>query len=137
MKIFTKAFWAERDMELLIGKLLRYGVMISCAITIFGGIVYLFQHSGDSSAMYRASDIPNEAFGVSYYLRELATILPRLLQFDGAAIVQFGVCVLIATPILRVAVSAIAFLIEKDYLYVVITFIVLSIIIANMLLGLH
>lgn len=137
MKIFTKEFWAERDMELLIGKLLRYGVILSCCITVFGGIVYLFQHSGDSSAMYQATDIPNEAFGVSHYLRELVTIFPRLLQFDGAAIIQFGVCVLIATPVIRVAVSVFAFLMEKDYLYVVITLIVLSIIIANMLLGLH
>ncbi|NDV68088.1 DUF1634 domain-containing protein [Dysgonomonas sp. 25] len=137
MKIFTKAFWAERDMEILIGKLLRYGVMLACGITVFGGIVYILQHSGDSSAIYRATDVPNEAFGVSHYLRELSTIFPRLLQFDGAAIVQFGVCVLIATPVMRVAVSVFAFLIEKDYLYTGITILVLAIILANMIFGLH
>ena len=77
------------------------------------------------------------AFGVEDYLRELNTIFPRMLDFDGAAIIQFGVLVLIATPIIRVAFSAFSFLIEKDYLYVVITLIVLAIIMANMLLGLH
>lgn len=135
--IFTKEFWAERDMELFIGKLLRYGVMVSCGITLLGGVLYLIQHFGEESSKYKASDIPNEAFGVDHYLRELSTIFPRMLQLDGAAIIQFGVCVLIATPVLRVAFSALAFLIEKDYLYVVITLIVLSIIMANMLLGLH
>lgn len=134
--LFSKQFWAERDVELYIGKLLRYGVMLSCAITVFGGIVYIYQHHG-KAADY--SPIPDgQPFpGVDHYLRELSTILPRMLDFDGAAIVQFGVCVLIATPIIRVAFSAIAFLIEKDYMYVAITLLVLAIIMANMLLGLH
>lgn len=133
--IFSREFWGERDVEQYIGKLLRYGVMISCAITLFGGVIYLFQHKG---VVVDYSPVPTGmAFGVDEYLRELNTILPRMLDFDGAAIVQFGVLVLIATPIIRVAFSAFSFLIEKDYLYVVITLIVLAIIVANMLLGLH
>ncbi len=134
--IFTKEFWAVRDMELFIGRLLRYGVILSCGITLIGGIFYLIQHG---TQMPDYSPIPDgQPFeGASMYLRELSTILPRVMSLDGAAIIQLGVCVLIATPILRVAVSVIAFLIEKDFLYVVITLIVLTIIIANMLLGLH
>lgn len=133
--IFSREFWGERDVEQYIGKLLRYGVMLSCAITIFGGLIYLYQHKG---VMADYSPVPTGmAFGVDEYLRELNTIFPRMLDFDGAAIIQFGVLVLIATPIIRVAFSAFSFLIEKDYLYVVITLIVLAIIIANMFLGLH
>ena len=133
--LFTREFWGERDVEQYIGKLLRYGVMLSCAITLFGGIIYLFQHKG---VMVDYSPVPTGmAFGVEDYLRELNTIFPRMLDFDGAAIIQFGVLVLIATPIIRVAFSAFSFLIEKDYLYVVITLIVLAIILANMFLGLH
>lgn len=134
--IFTKEFWAERDMELFIGKLLRYGVMLSCGITLIGGIFYLMQH-GTQMPDYRPI-LDDQPFpGVAGYLRELSTILPQIIQLDGAAIIQLGVCVLIATPILRVAISVIAFLIEKDYMYVCITLIVLTIILANMILGLH
>lgn len=133
--IFSREFWGERDVEQYIGKLLRYGVMLSCAITLFGGVIYLLQHKG---VMVDYSPVPTGmAFGVEDYLRELNTIFPRMLDFDGAAIIQFGVLVLIATPIIRVAFSAFSFLIEKDYLYVAITLIVLAIILANMLLGLH
>lgn len=134
--LFSKEFWAERDVELYIGKLLRYGVMISCAITLFGGVIYLFQHKG---VMPDYSPIPSgQPFpGVADYLRELTTVIPRVLSFDGAAIIQLGVVVLIATPIIRVGFSAFSFLVEKDYMYVVITLIVLAIIIANMVLGLH
>ncbi len=138
--IFSGEFWAERDMELLIGKLLRYGgVMLACGITLFGGVIYLFQNYGTTMEHYKPT--PDEMpfpGGVEHYLRELSTIIPpRVLSFDGAAIIQLGVCVLIATPILRVGISVVGFLIEKDYMYVVITLIVLLIIIANMLLGLH
>jgi len=136
-KIFSSKFWAERDMELLIGKLLRYGVMLACGITLFGGVIYLFQNHGATMEHYKPTPDGMPFPGVEYYLRELSTIIPRVLSFDGAAIIQLGVCVLIATPILRVAFSVVGFLIEKDYMYVVITLIVLSIIIANMLLGLH
>lgn len=137
MNIFSKEFWAERDMELFIGKLLRYGVMLACGITLFGGIVYLFQNHGVSMEHYKPTPDDQPFPGVEYYLRELSTIIPRVLSFDGAAIIQLGVCVLIATPILRVAFSVIGFLVEKDYMYVTITLIVLAIIMANMLLGLH
>ena len=124
-------------MDLMIGKLLRYGVMLACGITLFGGIIYLYQHHGASIQHYKPIPDDQPFPGVEYYLRELSTIIPRVISFDGAAIIQLGVCVLIATPILRVAFSVIGFLIEKDYMYVVITLIVLSIIIANMLLGIH
>lgn len=134
--IFSKEYWEARDVELYIGKLLRYGVMISCAITLLGGITYLFQQNG-AMPDYKPTASNDTFAGVAVYLRELSTILPRALSLDGAAIIQVGVLVLIATPVLRVAFSAIAFLIEKDYMYVVITLIVLAIIIANMLLGLH
>lgn len=133
--LFSSEFWSERDVEQYIGKLLRYGVTLSCVITLFGGAIYLYKHKGvmpDYSPV--AAGIP---FGVDSYLREFNTIFTAMLAFDGAAIIQFGVLVLIATPIIRVAFSALSFLIEKDYLYVVITLIVLAIILANMLLGLH
>lgn len=135
-KLFSKEFWLERDVELYIGKLLRYGVILSCAITLLGGVIYLIQHHG-TTPDYRPIPDGQPFLGVDLYLRELSTIVPRILKLDGAAIIQLGVCVLIATPIARVAFSVIAFLIEKDYMYVAITLVVLAIIIANMLLGLH
>lgn len=134
--IFKKEFWTDQDVDLFIGKILRFGVFLSCGITLFGGVIYLLQYHG-TIPDYKAtpSDVPFS--GAAFYLREFSTIIPRVLQLDGAAIIQLGVIVLIATPVIRVAFSAIAFLIEKDYLYVAITLIVLSIILANMFLGLH
>ena len=132
MKIFTNNFWTKRNVELYIGLLLRYGVILSCAITFIGGIVYFIQHN---IPLTDYSPVPQgETFyGVDAYLRSFSGIMSGVLEFDGAAIIQLGVLLLIATPISRVAFSVIAFLIEKDYLYVVITIVVLVIILTNML----
>ncbi|MDR3272607.1 MAG: DUF1634 domain-containing protein [Flavobacteriaceae bacterium] len=126
--IFTKSFWQERDVELYIGKILRFGVVLASVITVSGGVVYISQHPQER---------PNfKTFvGVPEYLRDFSTLIPRAFQFDGLAIIQLGVIVLIATPILRVAFSIVAFAVEKDKMYVMITCIVLAIILGNMFFG--
>lgn len=127
----------QHDTDVIIGKLLRLGVVISCAITVIGGIIYLFQHQGPFTG-YKAVLGDNDIFeGAPLYLRELSTIIPQVFNFDGAAIIQIGVIALIATPILRVFFSLITYIIEKDKLYIVITLIVLAIIFVNMIFGLH
>ena len=131
MKVFTGAFWLKHNMEFCIGVLLRYGVIVSCIITSFGGVVYFIQHRVPM-ADYTPVPSGEDFEGVAVHLRSLSGILSGVLAFDGAAIIQLGVCVLIATPILRVAFSALAFLMERDYLYVAITLLVLGIIFANM-----
>ncbi|MDR1896991.1 MAG: DUF1634 domain-containing protein [Prevotellaceae bacterium] len=134
-KTFDKKSSPRKDVDTYIGKLLRFGVFLSCGITLTGGLIYLFQQHG---AVTDYSPIPfGEPFGVENYLRDFSTILSGIAAFDGAAIIQLGVIALIATPILRVIFSLLIFLIEKDYLYVAITSIVLLIILTNMILGLH
>ncbi|MCL1868032.1 MAG: DUF1634 domain-containing protein [Paludibacter sp.] len=121
--------------ETLIGKSLRAGVIAAMTLTVVGGVIYLFQHHGITIAIAQNS---NAAFtGTATYLRELSTIIPRIAQFDGAAIIQLGVIVLIATPVLRVVMSLISFVIEKDKLYIAISAIVLIVILGNMIFGLH
>lgn len=67
--------------------------------------------------------------------RSLSGIWMGLKALEPLAIVQTGVVVLLATPVLRVLFSIFAFLFERDYLYVVITCIVFAIILLNMLGG--
>lgn len=134
--IFTQAFWSRRDVEMYIGKLLRYGVELSSIITVFGGILYILQHRGKT---VNYSPVPQgyPFSGAQEYLRNLDSVWNGMLRLDGASVIQFGVFVLIATPILRVLFSAFAFLIEKDYLYVIITLIVFFIILSNMIFGIN
>jgi uncharacterized membrane protein len=57
------------------------------------------------------------------------------LHGDGRAIIQCGLLLLIATPVARVLFSIVAFALEKDRLYVVLTLIVFCILIYSLFGG--
>jgi uncharacterized membrane protein len=69
-------------------------------------------------------------------LRSVAGIIHGALDLSGQAIIQLGLLILIATPVARVAFSAVAFAIERDFLYVWITLFVLAVLLYS-LLGSH
>jgi uncharacterized membrane protein len=59
------------------------------------------------------------------------------MHFSAAAVIQFGLLLLIATPVARVVFSAIAFAVERDKLYVAFTLTVLAILTYSLMGGLH
>lgn len=130
MESNTKKKFGDRDIQLIIGKLLRYGVLTSLAITLAGGLFYLINHWSDIVPNYR--EFAGETSGYT----TMTQVLTGVLHFDVKDIIQFGVIVLIATPILRVAMSLLAFALEKDRLYVIISLIVLGIITTSLFGGL-
>jgi len=119
----------DYDMEQLIGQVLRYGVLTSGIIAIIGGIWYLIQ-SGSGIPNY--TSFSGEPAGYT----SLTGIIKGLAAGSAKEIIQLGVVILIATPILRIVFSLFSFILEKDRLYVVITLIVLLIIIFSMFGGL-
>jgi uncharacterized membrane protein len=123
----TKKF-KDTGMQLIIGWVLRLGVLVSVGVVIFGGIFYLCRH-GHSIADYSVfKNEPN-------FARDGSGILQGILDLKGRSIIQGGIILLIATPIVRVLFSAIGFILEKDYLYTGITLLVLLIIFISMLTG--
>lgn len=118
----------DTDMQNVIGWVLRAGVFISMLIVFFGGIIYLSRH-GQSTADYR------EFKGVPDFLHSFSGIVNGILTLRGRAIIQAGIMLLIITPVVRVLFSAIGFILEKDYLYTIITFIVLLVILVSAISG--
>src|ERR1035437_2695751 len=118
--------WGDRRMEMIIGILLRLGVMVAGAVVFFGAIVYLIRNG--------AAPLPNyKSFhGETLQLSTVEGILAGVRQFRGRAIIQLGVLLLIATPVARVVFSAFAFAFEKDKLYVCITLFVLAILLFSL-----
>jgi len=76
-----------------------------------------------------------EVHRVLAFPRTLADIWAGLLILRPQAIIVLGLLLLIATPVVRVAVSVVAFALERDRGYVVITLVVLAILILSFLLG--
>jgi uncharacterized membrane protein len=58
-----------------------------------------------------------------------------VLSGRSAALIQLGLLVLIAVPIARVAVSILAFALQRDWLYVGVTVVVLIILLFSLLGG--
>lgn len=118
--------WDDFRIEVIIGKLLRAGVLLSAAVVSLGGILYLVRQ-GHTTASYRSFH------GNLSPLRSLHGIAAGVLQPSGRAIIQLGLLLLIGTPIARVLFSAIAFMRERDYLYVVFTLAVLGVLLYSLL----
>ena len=112
----------ERDVrvERVIGRLLQGGVLASAAIVIIGALVLLVRE-GRAPTDYRVFHAEPAA------LRSLAGIVAGALGGDSRAIVQLGLVVLIATPVARVALTLIAFIVKRDRLYTIISAAVLLI----------
>lgn len=120
-----KNFPGDKDIEIILGTLLRVGVIASMGVVLIGGVVYLlFNHSGVID--YSTFDAHRTQFS------SIAAIFLGLGRLDSEAIIQFGVLLLIFTPILRVAFSIFGFLIERDYLYVLIGLLVLIVILFSL-----
>ena len=67
-------------------------------------------------------------------LTDFGSMFAALGALRPVGIAQFGLVVLIATPVLRVAASCVAFLAEGDRLYAGITAIVLAILLVSLFL---
>jgi uncharacterized membrane protein len=126
----AKSLLGDRDIEVIVGTLLRYGVMTASAIVLLGGLYFLFQHGQAPVPSY------HRFFGESIGYTTFSGILHGAFAFQAKAIIQLGVMVLIATPILRILFSLIGFTIEKDRLYIVITLVVLCVIMLSTFGGL-
>lgn len=109
------------EIEIIISKFLRLGVILSAVVIFIGLIMFLITgNSGYLESLYPTT--PKE-------------IIKGLLMLKPYGIILTGLLILIFTPIFRVGVSIVVFAKEKDYLYVKITTVVFVILIISFMLG--
>ena len=118
--------WTDRDIEAIVGDLLRIGVSVSAAVVLFGASIYLFRH-GNQPADYRIFR------GEPSDYRSLPAILRTAFTWHGRGFIQFGLVLLIATPVARVAFSIWGFAAERDRMYMTFAGIVLVILLYSLL----
>lgn len=115
-------------MEVAMGHLLRAGVLVAAAVVLLGAGVYLVRHHGAYAAYGVFAGEPED-------LRSIDGIVAGVRRVHGRSLIQLGVLLLVATPIARVVFSAVSFARERDWLYVGLTAVVLSLLLFSLLRG--
>ena len=122
----TSAAPSDRSFEGQLASLLRAGVVLAATVVFIGGTIYL--------AKYHA-EVPNyRAFhGEPAQYRTLSGIWREAIEMRARGFIQFGLLLLIATPIARVVLSVVEFARERDWTYVGVTLFVLAVLIYSLM----
>ncbi len=115
-------------MDSIISAILRVGVTLAALIVFAGGVYYLAQHGFELPQYHTFHGQPPQ-------LRTLPGILDFALASHSRGIIEVGLLVLIATPIARVLFSVVAFALQRDRVYVVVTLLVLGVLLYNLIGG--
>ena len=108
----------DQQFEIFLGKLLRTGVVIAALIVLAGGVWFLSEAHGARREYATFRGVPAE-------LSSLDGIFHGAVGGQALAVIQLGILVLIATPVARVLFSMLGFALERDWMYVGVTAIVL------------
>jgi uncharacterized membrane protein len=128
MKGLRDGWLSDHAVEQFVGRLLQIGVAVAALVVFAGGLMLLAHHG---------SEVPNYSTfaGEPESIRTLYGIVHGLGTADARSIIQFGLLLLILTPILRVAFTWVAFLLQRDWVYVVVTTIVLVLLLYGLIVG--
>ena len=121
----TSRGWGDRDAEKVIAALLRAGIAISASVVLLGTVLYLARHTSEPIEFRLFRGEPAQSRRLGDIVRDAAALRSR-------GVLQLGVVLLVATPVLRVAFSVGAFIAERDWLYVAFTTIVLGILLYSL-----
>jgi uncharacterized membrane protein len=126
---------AEREpqwVDTAISHLLRGGVLLSIGVVILGLVFTFIHHPQYVSSKTELGQLTSPT---AVYPHTIRDVVAQTAAHHGQGIVMLGLLLLIATPIARVAFSIVAFIVERDRVYVVITIVVLALLIVSLVAG--
>ena len=126
-------------MEIWISVVLRCGVAASAGIILIG-VICLARTGATGYARIGAASLQDvvafhAATGPGYFPLSWTAILRGVSAGGAYSIIEVGILTLIGTPVLRVALSVLFFLAQRDWLYVAITLFVLGVLLLGLVLG--
>ncbi len=115
---------SDHRLEIAMGNMLRIGVTAAALVVLAGGILYLWQFRGPlpDNAHFRSADTA---------ITHVGSILLGAARFDSNSLIEFGILLLIATPIFRVLSGVVGFALLRDRFYTLVSAIVLAILLAS------
>jgi uncharacterized membrane protein len=116
----------DKQIDISIAAMLRFGVTLAAAVVLFGGLLYL-RHPGRAMPDYSHFRDTGAA------LTTVSGIFLGAIHLDSFSIIQLGLLVLIATPVARVVFCVVGFARQRDRIYVPISALVLSILLYSLI----
>lgn len=116
----------DQRLEVVIGHTLRIGVITAAVLVFAGGVYYLMENAQGPADYHTFHPAAKDVLGLSGIVR-------NALALNSLGIIQLGLLVLIATPIMRVVFSVVAFALERDIVYVAATLTVLAVLLYSLL----
>jgi uncharacterized membrane protein len=114
--------------EQQMGRLLQVGVLAAAFVVLVGAIIYFWNHGQERVNLYEFHAEPET-------LRNPLLILEGAAGLRGREVIQFGLMLLVATPVARVVFSVYIFVRKRDSIYVCFTLFVLIVLIASLVFG--
>ncbi len=127
--------WTDERLEQVLGHLLRAGVLLAAAVVLAGGVIYLAHYGGQKVSNSRVFQTNAPSAEEVPELTSFFGIFRWAFQGHSRGIIQLGLLLLVATPIARVVFSAVAFVLERDRTYVLVTLFVLAVLIYSLAWG--
>jgi uncharacterized membrane protein len=118
----------DHELETSIATMLAWGVTVSSIAVLTGGVLYL------KGAQTQIADYAH-FHAAAPALRTILGVLQGVRQLDAQSIIQLGLMLLIATPVVRVLYCLIGFLRQRDKLYTGVSFVVLAVLIYSLTNG--
>lgn len=115
----------DQKLEVAIGRMLQAGVLLAALVVFIGGVLYLSQSSGPRPDY-------THFHGISQDLRTPTRIVALAVHGDAQGLIQLGLLLLIATPIMRVVVAVVGFFMERDRMYVWVSLAVLAVLLYSL-----
>jgi len=124
----TRPGWSDQEVEETVGNLLRDGLVLATAVVMLGAVIYLARHGGEEPEYRIFHGEPPD-------LRGFAGIVQLAADWRGRGFIMLGLLILLATPVARVAFSILAFAMQCDRLYVLVTLLVLAVLLYSVVGG--
>ncbi len=120
--------WSDERLQVLLGNVLRTGVLAAAGFILIGGVLYLVRHGAESPNYHVFRGEPSD-------LRSIGGIVGDAISASSRGVIQLGFLLLIATPVMRVALSLVGFGKQRDWTYVVVSLTVLALLLYSLFGG--
>ncbi|MGN6627865.1 MAG: DUF1634 domain-containing protein [Tepidisphaeraceae bacterium] len=120
--------------EIAISNLLRIGVAVSLLFIVIGTVLMFLHHPEyrqSGRTLQRLIGPGKETVDATPF----RTMIQGIRHAEGRSVITLGLMLLIATPVVRVAVSVLAFVYQGDRVFVAITTLVFCLLLVSFFLG--